>query len=100
MSNFKFRRNDHVDRHVITTEQIGPHRLKIALLANTGDFGRHVENRMRDLASDHVHFVRKGHGDDHVSVRNAGALKHIRVRSVSDDRLHIKGFVHFPDQVG
>jgi hypothetical protein len=69
-----FRRNDDVDRQVLTRKQVRPRGIEVTLLAHAGDLDRHLEQRMRHLACHHVDFVGLRHGDDHVHVGDAGAL--------------------------
>jgi len=53
---------------------------------------------MRYLARDHVHFVGKGHGNDHVRFAGARTLKHIRMGCVTNDRAHIQIVSHLLNQ--
>ena len=85
------RRNDHVDRHVVAAEQVGPDRVQIALMSHPGDFGGHVEYRVRHLAGDHVDLVRLGHRDDHVGVGATGPFQYVRVRGEADERADVEG---------
>ena len=71
-------RDDHVDRHMLAAEQVLPAALQIALLADARDLGRHVEQRMRDLAGDHVDLVGVRHRDQHVGVGGARLRQHAR----------------------
>jgi hypothetical protein len=68
-------------------------------VAHTGDLGRHVEERVTDLAGHHVHFVRIGDGDHHVGAWRAGALQHVGVRGKADQTLDIQGIDDLVDQL-
>ncbi len=84
------RRDDHVDRQVLGREQVGPVRLEIALRADAGDLGGHVEQRVGHLAGDHVDLVVERHGDDHVRLLGAGLGEHLRVGAVADEAAHVE----------
>jgi hypothetical protein len=49
-----------------------------------------MEQRVSDLAGDHVGLVAVGHGDDHVGILGAGADQYVRVRTVADDGANIQ----------
>jgi hypothetical protein len=59
--------------------------LQIALVAYPRDLGRHAEQRVRDLAGDHVDLVERGRGDQHLGVLGAGAGEDIGMRGKADD---------------
>ena len=98
-AHFQFRGNDHVDGHVVAGEQVLPHGPQIALGTDAGDLGRHVEQGVRHLAGDHVHFIGEGDGDDHIGLARAGALQHVRMGGIAHHRPHIEIVGHLLDQV-
>ena len=65
-------------------------RLAIGLGANSGDLGRHIEQRMGDLARHHVDLVIQGHGNDHVSLFGTCPCKHIGMRAMTDMAANIE----------
>ena len=85
-----FRRDDHVDRQMLAREQVRPVRLEVALRADAGDLGRHVEERSRHLAGDHVDLVVQGHRDDHVGLVDAGLGEHVRMSAVADQAADVE----------
>ena len=76
---FHFRGNHHINWQLFTAKQAGPFRLQIGLASNTGDLGRYVEQRMRDLTGCHVDLVSKGHRNQHVGFFCACLLENIGV---------------------
>ena len=92
-------RDDHVDRHVVPAEQIGPDLLQIGLGAYAGDLGRHLEQRMRDLAGHHVDLVGLGDRDDHVAVAGRRTLQHIGMGGEADQRADIERVADLARQV-
>ena len=63
---------------------------QIGLRTNARDPGGHVEERMRDLAGRHVHFVVERHGDQHVGLLRAGQLQRIGMRAMADIAAHVE----------
>ena len=77
-------RVDHeIDRHVFAAEQVGPGVERV--FTNARDLSVGLEHRVADLARDHVHFVVRRHGDQHVGVLDAGPAQHVGPRGVSLD---------------
>ena len=93
-------RDDHVDRQVLGREQVRPVRLEIGLRADPGDLGRHVEERMRHLAGDHVDLVVQGHGDDHVGLVDAGLDENVGMGAMADQAAHVERVADRLDQLG
>ncbi len=93
VADLDLRRDDVVDRHAVAREQVGPARIEIALRADPRDFRRHVEERVRDLAGDHVDFVVKRHGDQHVRLGDARLLQDVGMGCISFDRAHFQDVV-------
>ena len=84
---------------MILREQILEAGLQIALRADAGDLGRHLEDGMRDLTGDHVHFVMEGNGDQHVCRGRAGAFQHIRMRAVADKGAYVQRIRHLVNEL-
>jgi hypothetical protein len=59
-------------------------RLQVGLGADAGNLGGHVEDRMGDLAGDHVDLVVECHGDDHVGLICAGLGENIGMSAMTD----------------
>jgi hypothetical protein len=93
------RGNNYIDWHMVAAEQICPYGLQIALVANPGNFGWHIKQRMRDLTGNHIDFIGLGYGDDHVDIRRPCSFQDIRMRGKSDKSLDIEGIPDPPNQV-
>ena len=92
-------RDDHVDRHMLAPEQVLPAALQIALVAHPGDLGRDVEQRVGDLAGDHVDLVGIGHRDQELGVPGAGLLEHLGMRGKAGDRLDVQALTDLLGQL-
>ena len=74
-------------------------RLQVALGADARDLGRHIEQRVRDLAGDHVDLVVEGHGDDHVGLLHAGLGEHLGVGAVTDEAADVERIADRVDEL-
>ena len=95
-----FRRDDHVDGHLLGAEQSAGHRLEVAMVAQPRDAPLHAEQGVGDLAGHHVDLVGAGDGDQHVGVAGPGALEHLRMGGVADDPAHVVALVDAPRLLG
>ena len=95
---FDFRRDDDVDGQILAREQIRVDRAQIALVTDSRDLDRHVEQRMRHLARHHVDLVVLGDGDQDVGVLGLGTFQRIRMRGMADDSLDVQAVADAPDQ--
>ena len=69
--------------------QIRVHRLEIALCPQARDFAINLENRMRNLAHDHVDLVGMRGRHDHVSIFGTRTTQHRRIRGKANKSAHI-----------
>ncbi|MNL20821.1 hypothetical protein D3C87_1420870 [compost metagenome] len=67
----------HVDRNRFVLKQLLL-AIEVGRFAHPGDLGRRVEQRVGDLAGDHIGFVAIGHRHQHVSVVRSGLTQHRR----------------------
>ena len=74
--------------------KIRPHRFKITLLTDSCDLCQNVEDRMRNLTSDHIDFICEGHRDNHIGVRHTGALENVRMGGMSNYCLHVECLIY------
>ena len=86
-----FRRDCHVDGHVVPAEEVGPLGIQIRLVADPRDLGRHVEDRMTNLAGHHVDLVGIGDRDHHFRIGSAGLLQHVGVGGEAHHALNVEG---------
>ena len=91
-------RDDHIDGHVVAAEKVSPDRLEIALVPYARNLGRHVEQRMGNLAGHHVDFIGIGDSDDHIRVIRTSSLKCMGVRSETLHGFDVHGIRDFLDQ--
>ncbi len=87
-----------VDGNGILGEQL--RRIHVLGRADSGDLGRRMKQRVRDLAGDHVDLVHVRQGDDDVGVVGAGTLEHFRVGGVPDDGANVEPVLQFAQHVG
>ena len=100
LADLDFRRNDDVDRHVIAGKEVRPVRTQIALRADTGDLGRHVEQRMRHLTGHHVDLVIERHRDDHVRLLGTGLRQHVGMGAMAHIAAHVERIANALDEIG
>ena len=92
------RADSHVDRYRVLREQVvGAH---VFRRANAGDLRRRVEQRVGDLAGDHVGLVGVGQRDDDVRIVRAGAAQNFRIGGVADHGADVETVLQFPQHVG
>ena len=91
-------RDDVIDGHVLTAEQIGPNWRQVFLLTDPRDLQRHIEQRVGDLAGHHIDFIGEGYSDQHIGVRDAGPFQNIRKRGQPDDATHVLAFADLANQ--
>ncbi len=87
-----------IDRNRILREQL--HGVHVLGGANSGNLGRGVEQRVRDLAGDHVDLVHVRQGDDDVGVVGAGTVEHLRIGRMADDGADIKPVLELSQNLG
>ena len=95
-----FRADHHVDGQVGRAVKIRIDRIQIGAAAQARDLARHLEDRMGDLAGDHVHLVRMGRGDDQVGIARACLVQNVGMAGKARDALHVQGIRCAADQVG
>ena len=73
---------------------------KIALRAHTRHLGRHVEQRMSDLAGHHVDLIVQGNRDDHVGLIGTRQRQCVGMRTMPDETAHIERIADRIDEFG
>ncbi len=100
LGHLAFRADDHVDRQVVAPVEVGIDRVQVGLRAKTGDLAGDAEDRMGDLAGDHVHLVRIGRGNDHVGIARAGAFEDVGIGGEARNALHVERIGRAAHQFG
>ena len=65
-------------------------RAQVALGSHARDFCGHVEQRVRNLARDHIDLVGGRDGDQHLGVLRAGLGEHVGIGAVTDKAAHVE----------
>ena len=93
--------DEHVDGHVFAGEEglllvVQMAARLVGIRPDAGDLHGSAEHGVAHLAGHHVHFVVRGHGDEHVGILGAGQIQHVRPRCVAGHRADVEP----PPQLG